>query len=69
MRYEPALLIAALVGVINFVVHLLGWDWIDSDAAEGLATLVATLIGGWLIRQRVTPVAKLQDRGVSVPPR
>jgi hypothetical protein len=51
VRREPALLTAAVLAVGN----LLGADL--SDTANTLESLIV-LLGGYIVRQRVTPVVK-----------
>lgn len=60
MKKEPALIISAIVGLLIAIVS----QWVDS--VEVLAALevvldwavplVVALLGGWLVRARVTPV-------------
>lgn len=55
LKNEPALVVAVILAVANLVA---GKDLgLDADTLESAVVLV----GGWLVRQRVTPLAKTGD--------
>lgn len=60
VKQEPALIISALVGLIMALLVKYLPDVQTQEAVrvvlEWLVPLLVSLIGGWLIRSRVTPV-------------
>lgn len=60
IRNEPAIVVALLIAVANMV----GWS-VTGSGEEALTNVIeslAVLLGGGVVRQSVTPVAKLRDR-------
>lgn len=62
LQNEPAVLISAIVGLLLAIFGLWIKDAQVLDAIKVVLTwlvpLLGTLIGGWLIRSRVSPVKK-----------
>lgn len=56
-KREPALIAAAIVAILNLVVG--GDSGFDQDGVETLVLL----LGGFLVRQKVTPVNGSVDEG------
>lgn len=65
MKKEPALFVALVVAILNLGLHYLELDWLDSDMVEGLANAIVVMLGGLLVRQKVIPVATVNEAGLT----
>jgi hypothetical protein len=53
---EPAIIAAAIATIINAIVLLVFKEELDLEVQTAIITVV-TLVAGWIIRSKVTPVA------------
>jgi uncharacterized lipoprotein YbaY len=65
---EPALVVGVVVALMSMLVSVgVPITAEQHTAAVGLVTATLALAGGVVVRQRVTPVAKLQDKAPALP--
>jgi len=65
-RYEPAAVAAALAALLQAVVLFgLAPKNLDATGVANALVVLGTLVAGWWIRSKVTPVAKVRDAGLS----
>jgi len=63
MKREPLTLTMLIVAVLQMLVHTLDLGTMDTDLAEGIAGVVALLLGTWVARQKVMPVETIRQAG------
>jgi len=65
MSKEPVMIIMVLVAILQYAIRFFDLGPIDDSVLQDLATGLVVLVGAFIARRKVMPVATIKEAGIN----